>query len=61
MTSVRRPIPFSYCPLWMALLAAALVVFYVFLTPVWMAIRAIAWLSERGPNMRRRPRRGPPD
>jgi hypothetical protein len=32
----------------MTLLAAALVVFYVVLTPIWMGIRLVAWLSERG-------------
>jgi hypothetical protein len=32
----------------MSLLAAGLVVFYVVLTPIWMGIRLIAWLSERG-------------
>jgi hypothetical protein len=31
----------------MLILSAALVVFYGILTPVWMAIRAVAWLSER--------------
>ena len=40
----------------MAILAAALVVFYVFLTPIWMAIRAIAWLTERGSSLGRTPR-----
>jgi hypothetical protein len=33
--------------LWFAVLAAALFVFYVLLTPVWMAIRLISWLAER--------------
>ena len=46
MTRERRPIPKLYWPAWMLLLAAALVVFYAILTPVWMAIRGIAWLSE---------------
>jgi hypothetical protein len=32
----------------MTLLAAALVLFYVVLTPIWMGIRLVAWLSERG-------------
>jgi hypothetical protein len=32
----------------MALLALGLFVFYVILTPVWMGIRLVAWLSERG-------------
>ncbi len=40
------PIPLVYWLLWMATLALALVLFYAILTPVWMAIRAIAWVSE---------------
>jgi hypothetical protein len=48
-----RPIPFLYWPLWSATLALALVVFYGILTPVWMAIRVVAWVSER-PLFRRR-------
>jgi len=43
-----RRIPFYYWPLWMVLLALGLLVFYVFLTPVWMVVRLVAWLSERG-------------
>ena len=42
-----RPIPFLYWPLWSATLALALVVFYGILTPVWMAIRFVAWVGER--------------
>lgn len=45
----KPPVPVYYWPIWMAILAAALVVFYAILTPVWMAIRGIAWLSEHGP------------
>ncbi|MBW3592240.1 MAG: hypothetical protein KY396_00920 [Actinobacteria bacterium] len=48
MTSVKKPVPLVYWPLWMTLLGLALVVFYVFLTPIWMGIRVLAWLSERG-------------
>ncbi len=40
------PIPLVYWSLWMASLAVALVLFYAILTPVWMAIRALAWASE---------------
>lgn len=47
MTAVRRPIPFLYWPLWMATLALSLVIFYGFLTPIWMLIRLVAWVSER--------------
>lgn len=43
----KPPVPLYYWPLWMLILGAALVLFYGILTPVWMAIRGIAWLSER--------------
>jgi hypothetical protein len=32
---------------WLAVLAPALVVFYVLLTPVWVAIRVTRWLVAR--------------
>jgi hypothetical protein len=48
MTTADRRIPVYYWPFWMLLLALGLLVFYVLLTPVWMAIRAVAWLTERG-------------
>ena len=48
MSVAKKPIPLLYWPLWMALLALALVVFYVFLTPIWMGIRLVGWVSERG-------------
>ena len=31
---------------WWALLGAAILVFYVLLTPIWLGIRAAAWLAE---------------
>jgi hypothetical protein len=40
---------------WWAILAAALVVFYVLLVPVWMGLRAVAWIAEL--SARRRARR----
>ena len=46
--TAKKPVPLVYWPLWMTLLGLALVVFYVFLTPIWMGIRLLAWLSERG-------------
>ncbi len=49
MTAAKKPIPFYWWPLWMATLALALFVFYVLLTPVWMGIRLVAWLSDRRP------------
>lgn len=32
--------------LWWTILAAAVLVFYVLLTPVWLGLRALAWLAE---------------
>ena len=46
----KRPVPWFYWPFWSALLILGLFVFYVILTPVWMGIRLVAWLSERGRN-----------
>ena len=47
----RGPVPKPPVPLWRwaswwAILAAALVVFYVLLVPVWMGLRAAAWIAE---------------
>lgn len=47
MRSNRKPVPIYYWPLWMVTLAAALIIFYGFLTPIWMLIRLVAWVSER--------------
>jgi hypothetical protein len=44
--------------LWLLLLGAADVVFYVLLTPVWMGLRALAWLADF--RARRRPGYRPP-
>jgi hypothetical protein len=32
---------------WLTILAAADLVFYVLLTPVWLGIRAAGWLADR--------------
>ena len=32
--------------MWWALLGAALVLFYVILTPLWIGLRVAAWLAE---------------
>ena len=48
----RRPlsekgwVPLRYWVLWCTILAAAVLVFYVLLTPVWFAGRAAAWIAE---------------
>ena len=44
----KKPVSWFWWPYWMTLLTTALVVFYVVLTPIWMGIRFLAWLSERG-------------
>ena len=44
----KKPVAWYWWPYWMLLLVLGLFVFYVILTPVWMAIRLVAWLSERG-------------
>lgn len=38
--------PLRYWALWSTILAAAVVVFYVLLTPVWIGIRVAAWAAE---------------
>jgi hypothetical protein len=43
----RRPkIPLWRWAQWYTALAAALVLFYVLLTPVWFSLRALAWAAE---------------
>ena len=42
----KPPVPLWRWLIWMALLALALVVFYVFFTPFWFGLRALAWAAE---------------
>ena len=42
----KPPVPLWRWASWWAILAAALVVFYVLLVPVWMGLRAAAWVAE---------------
>ena len=39
-------VPVRYWVLWWSILGAAMLVFYVFLTPVWLGLRAAAWIAE---------------
>jgi hypothetical protein len=48
-------VPIRYWVLWWTLLGAAVVVFYVLLTPIWLGLRAAAWVAE----LRSRARRAP--
>jgi hypothetical protein len=40
-------VPLRYWVIWMSGLIVAIGAFYVLLTPLWMGLRAIAWLSDR--------------
>jgi hypothetical protein len=46
-------VPLRYWITWWMLIGLADVVFYIVLTPIWMGLRAVAWLAE----MRSRARR----
>ena len=46
--------PVRYWVLWWVPIGIADLVFYVLLTPVWMGLRAIAWLAEMRSRARRR-------
>ena len=47
-------VPLRYWAAWWALLAAAVVVFYVLLTPIWLGLRAAAWAAELRSRARRK-------
>jgi hypothetical protein len=47
VTAAKKPVPLHLWGIWMAILGVALVVFYGILTPLWMVIRFVAWVSER--------------
>ena len=53
----KPPVPLWRWASWWAILAAALVVFYVLLVPIWMGLRAAAWTAEL--SARRRAARSP--
>lgn len=46
MTTEKGPVPLRYWALWIAILVVADVVFYVLLTPIWIGLRALAWIAE---------------
>jgi hypothetical protein len=45
--------PLRYWVVWWSLLGAAVVVFYVLLTPIWLGLRAAAWAAELRARARR--------
>jgi hypothetical protein len=42
----KPPVPLWRWALWWFLLGLALLIFYVFLTPFWIGLRAAAWVAE---------------
>ena len=50
----KPPVPRWRWGLWWSLLAVAVVLFYVVLTPVWLGLRWLAWLAEFRARRRRR-------
>jgi hypothetical protein len=54
----KPPVPLWRWVTWSLTLGAAMFVFYVLLTPVWMGLRAVAWLADF--RARRRPGYRPP-
>ena len=42
----KPPVPVRYWILWWCTLVVADILFYVLLTPLWMGLRAAAWLAE---------------
>jgi hypothetical protein len=45
--------PLRYWAIWWTALGAAVVLFYVLLTPIWLGLRAAAWLAELRARARR--------
>lgn len=45
-TRAKPRVPIRYWVLWWLLLVLADLVFYVLLTPIWIGLRAVAWLAE---------------
>jgi hypothetical protein len=42
----KGQVPVRYWIVWWSLIVVADVLFYVVLTPVWIGLRAVAWLAE---------------
>ena len=43
----KPPVAWFWWPIWLAVLAAGLVVFYVLFTPIWIGIRLLEWAGHR--------------
>jgi hypothetical protein len=46
MKNEKGSVPLRYWALWWSMLVVADILFYVLLTPIWMGLRAVAWLAE---------------
>ena len=46
MKNEKGTVPVRYWILWWTILVFAVILFYVVLTPIWIGLRAIAWLAE---------------
>ncbi|HUZ98990.1 MAG TPA: hypothetical protein VMU74_06485 [Gaiellaceae bacterium] len=46
MRNEKGSVPLRYWILWCMILVAADILFYVVLTPIWVGLRAVAWLAE---------------
>jgi hypothetical protein len=42
----KPPVPWWRWAIWWTALGIADVIFYVVLTPIWMGLRALAWIAE---------------
>jgi hypothetical protein len=51
--AAKGPVPLWRWGAWWTVLAAAIVVFYVLLTPLWIGLRVAAWMAELGSRVRR--------
>lgn len=43
----KPPVPLWRWATWFSIMGAALVVFYVLLTPIWLGLRGLAWLADK--------------
>jgi hypothetical protein len=42
----KPPVPLWRWATWWGLLGFGLLIFYVLLTPIWLGLRALAWIAE---------------
>jgi hypothetical protein len=56
----KGTVPLRYWALWWTGLVLADIVFYVLLTPIWIGLRAVAWVADRWSQRTRTSRRSSP-